>query len=175
MKKITIQVPDNTNDMPYTVMNDGHTLCILFDLEQEQAQAKPHKHAESIARFQKDAEEHGEAWAIDHWQYGFSEDHHQYKLSGHQWQDCIDKPAFHHDLTYRRVIKIGNRKVSEPVTELKLWQEYFYPVFYDACICSDKYESQEYENGLLQSRLVRLTEQDAQELHNALLAVLTGE
>lgn len=166
MKTIEIEVPDNIKgDMPLTAMTDGNLFIVVFDLTKEQAETKPHKQAESIARFQKDVEEHGEAWAIDHWQV----------KSNSKWLNLHCLPTWNDNHQYRRVIKIGNRKVSEPVTKLELGQQYFYSVPYDNCICSDKYESDSYENQLLKSGLVRLTEEDSKELHEAILAVLAGE
>lgn len=158
---IEIEVPDNANyNQVSSKMVDDNFLVIVLKVEKE---IKPHKHAEAMARFQKDVEEHGEVWAIDHWQFR-SKDH---------WIDLVFTPRWDKDTEYRRVIKIGNRKVSEPVTELKVGMVYYTINTYG--FWQHIYSGDGEDKTSLELKIVRLTEEDAQELHEALLAILAGE
>jgi len=155
MKQIRIEVPDDVRieDMIY---RNGVITCVNF------VRTKPHKHAESMARFQKDVEDHGEAWAIDHWQFKSNQDE--------KWTDCDYPPKWVDWLNYRRVIKIGNRKVSEPIAELERGKVYYYTDFFSVNSFTFGGENQQTDR-----KVLRLTNEDAQELHEALLAVLAGE
>lgn len=169
MKTIEIKVPSLVpsiiNNSEPTVVFDENRVVMIFDLPQKTITSK---HAESMARFQKDVEERGQQWASDHWQGR--------TIGASTWVDNLGSdlsPTWKDTHEYRRVIKIGNRKVSEPVTKLNLDQEYWFADIYG--IGRYWFADTQFDTHRLKSMVVRLSEQDAQELHEALLAVLAGE
>ena len=57
MKKIEIEAPDDVEySLPFVVSDSDDLLIIVFKKERK----KPYKHTESMARFQKDADERGQ-------------------------------------------------------------------------------------------------------------------